>query len=195
MRVAILAEDFRNDQYILKPLCEAMMAALGRPASKVVVITDPAFRGIGDVLRRDRLQRALDLNRGMFDLFLLIVDRDGDPKRQASISAVETWASEQLGAGKCFLGAMAFQEVEVWALAAQRGSWKWAELRAEPHPKERYFVPFAEQRGLSDEPGGGRVTLGREAAKAYNRVRRLCPEDVAALEARVERFLRTGECA
>lgn len=194
MRVAIIAEDFRKDQFLLKPICEAMMASLGRPSSRVVVLTDPAFRGVGDVLRRERMQRALDLNKGMFDLFLLIVDRDGDDKRHSAITEMERWARSILGPKKCFLGALAWQEVEVWALAPHRGPWKWADLRRDPHPKERYFEPFVAGRGLGDEPAEGRVTLGREAGKAYDRVRKLCPQDLGVLESRVARFLATGAC-
>lgn len=193
MRVAILAEDFRKDQFLLKPVCEAMMASLGKPQSKVLVITDPAFRGIGDLFRRDRMQRALDLNRGMFDLFLLLVDRDADSERDRKLAELERWAREILGPRKCFLAAAAWQEVEVWALAPHKGPWKWADVRRHPHPKERFFEPFAEQRGLGDEPAEGRVTLGREAGKAYARICKLCPE-LAQLEARVSRFLSTGVC-
>src|SRR5205807_785520 len=91
---------------------------------------------------------------------------------------------------KCVLLAEnAWQELEVWALAAQKGAWKWAEVRNEQHPKEKYFEPFAFSRGLQDEPGRGRKTVGLEAAAQYARVRKLCTEDVASLEGRVRRAI------
>ena len=35
----------------------------------------------------------------------------------------------------------------------------------------RRFYRLAEQRGVDDEPGGGRQTFGEEAARRYNRIR------------------------
>ena len=35
MNVLIIPEDFRKDQYILKPILEAMLAAVGKPQAKV----------------------------------------------------------------------------------------------------------------------------------------------------------------
>ncbi len=61
----------------------------------------------------------------------------------------------------------------------------WDEVRAEVNPKEIYFLPFAKQRNLLDEPGEGRKTLALEAAKRYSRIRQLCPE-VAELERRIK---------
>jgi len=44
-------------------------------------------------------------------------------------------------------------------------------------------------RGLEDEPGGGRKTLGREAGQNYKRVRSRCKEDVRALERRIRDWI------
>ncbi len=88
-------------------------------------------------------------------------------------------------------GENAWQEIEVWALAGQDlpRDWKWQEIRAEVHPKETYFEPFARQRGLTSEPGEGRTTLGREAAQNYTRCRSLCKEDIQSLESRLRDWL------
>ncbi len=56
-------------------------------------------------------------------------------------------------------------------------------------PKETFFLPYVRQRRLLEEPGEGRKQLGIEAARRYGRVRQLCPEDVAALEQRIARWL------
>ena len=63
-------------------------------------------------------------------------------------------------------------------------NWVWREVREEIHPKEVYFLPFAEQRNLLNEPGEGRKTLAQEAAKQYPRIRQLCSE-VDDLEKRI----------
>ena len=86
-----------------------------------------------------------------------------------------------------FLAENAWQEVEVWVLAGHDlpKDWTWQDIRQEPNPKETYFEPFAKQRSVLDEPGQGRKTLAREAAENYGRIRSLCREDVASLEAAI----------
>ncbi|WP_281181280.1 hypothetical protein [Chloroflexus islandicus] len=42
---------------------------------------------------------------------------------------------------------------------------------------------------MSDEPGGGRRTLGQEAARRYERIRQRCPEDIGELERRIRVWL------
>jgi len=65
--------------------------------------------------------------------------------------------------------------------------WSWDEVRQHPDSKEAYFEPYARTRGLDVAPFGGRKKLGEEAAKNYARIRKLCPEDVEALEQRLQR--------
>jgi hypothetical protein len=81
--------------------------------------------------------------------------------------------------------------VEVWLLAGHdlpRG-WVWSEVRDELHPKERYYLPLASNRGLLEAPAEGRGVLGAEAAHRYSRIRQLCPE-VGNLENRAAEWLR-----
>jgi hypothetical protein len=127
----------------------------------------------------------------MINLFLLCVDRDGDPNRRTRLDYLEDQAKDLLKPGCLFLAENAWQELEVWALAGHKlpASWSWRSLRSEPDPKESYFRPFAEQRGLLDEPGEGRQTLAREAAQNYGRLRQLCPEDIGRLEERIGAWL------
>jgi hypothetical protein len=162
-----------------------MMSVVGKPKAKVQILTDPLLGSVTAAMNWSNLEEIFDRYHGMVDVFLLVVDRDLDPNRRIALDNLEEKAKK-----KCVLLAEnAWQELEVWALAAQKGFWKWAEVRNEKHPKEKYFEPFVVSRGLQDEPGRGRKTLGLEAAAQYSRVRRLCPEDVAALEARVRRAI------
>lgn len=185
MNVLIIPEDFRKDQYMLRPLIEAMLRAIGRNA-KIRVCTDPRLGGIHQALRWDRIEEIIDRYRGMVDLFLLCIDRDGDPNRRQSLDNIEQNATNILPPDKLFLAEHAWQEIEVWVLAGHQlpAKWVWQTIQAEIHPKEVYFLPFAEHRNLLNEPGEGRKTLAQEAARRYSRIRQLCPE-VAALEARI----------
>jgi hypothetical protein len=149
---------------------------------------------MGDVhqaLKWERIQQVLDRYRGMVDLYLLLVDRDGEPHRRERIDKLEAKAAEALPPSRVLLGENAWQEVEVWVLAGHDlpSEWSWAELRAHPHPKENYFEPFSRLRGLAEAPEGGRQVLAKAAATRYERVRQLCPEDVGALEKRIRDFI------
>lgn len=187
MNVLIIPEDFRKDQYIVAPLVRRMLAEVGREQAKVRVCLDPLLGGVGEALKWARLKDILDRYRGMVQLFLLLVDRDGNAGRHSALQELERRATELLGPQRLFLAEHAWQELEVWALAGQKlpDQWSWQEIRAEIHPKERYFEPLARGRGLTAEPGEGRTTLGREAAQNYARVRSRCPEDIGNLETRL----------
>jgi len=82
------------------------------------------------------------------------------------------------------VGENAWQELEVWILAGMQDlpkKWSWQEVRAERDVKETYFDSYVDRRGLRAAPYGGRRTLAEEAARRYDRIRQLCPEDVGAL--------------
>jgi len=187
MNVLVIPEDFRKDQYILKPIVEAMLQEIGRSRARVRVCQDPLLGGIGQALNWERLQEVLDRYRGMVDVFLHIVDRDGNSNRRASLDNIEKKAVAYLPSGRVFLSENAWQEVEVWVLAGHSlpNDWVWRDVRQHPDSKEVYFEPFAKERGLTDEPGQGRKTLAREAAANYRRIRGRCQEDVASLEGRL----------
>ena len=94
----------------------------------------------------------------MFDLCLLCVDRDGDAHRRAKLANLENQAKNVIGEGRAFLAENAWQEVEVWLLMGHDlpRKWDWRKIREEIHPKERYYQPFAESRGMLDLPDEGR---------------------------------------
>jgi hypothetical protein len=187
MNVLVIPEDFRKDQYILKPIVAAMLQHLGRRSAKVRVCQDPLLGGIDQARDWERIQEVLDRYRGMVNVFLLIVDRDGNAGRRSALNNLEAKAQGVLPSDRVFLGENAWQEVEVWILAGHKlpNGWSWQEIRQEADAKEAYFEPFARQKGVSDGPGQGRKTLAEQAARNYVRLRTLCPEDLANLEGRL----------
>ncbi len=187
MNVFIIPEDFRKDQYILKPIVQAMLAAIGKPRANVRVCQDPLLGGISEALKWVRIEEILELYKDMVQVFLLIVDRDGQVGRRAALDRLEQNAADKLPADRIFFAENAWQEVEVWLLAGHElpREWRWQEIRQEPNPKEIYFEPLAVERGVIDGPGQGRKTLAREAAANYRRIRSRCAEDVVLLEERL----------
>jgi hypothetical protein len=190
MNVLVIPEYFRKDQYMLKPILEAIMREVGKPTAKVRVCQDPLLGGIDQALKWERIEEIINRYR-MVNLFLLCVDRDGKEARKASLNKIEQQAATILTTGKLLLAENAWQEIEVWVLAGHNlpSDWNWQEIRQEVHPKENYFLPFAEMRSLLDEPGEGRRTLAEEAASKYHRIRQLCPEDIVTLEDRIRAWL------
>jgi len=189
-RVLVIPEDFRKDEHLLLPILGKMLEAAGRKA-QVRICKDPLLGGVGEALKWSRIREILDRYRGMVECFLLIVDRDGHLDRRKRLDDLEQEASRFLDSDQRFFAENAWQEIEAWVLAGMTdlpGSWAWKAVRAEANVKETYFEPYVRQRGLTAQPFGGRMWLGPEAAKNYPRIRRLCKEDVAALEER----LRSG---
>lgn len=188
VNVLVIPEDFRKDQFVLKPIVERMMQKIG-VAAKVKVCMDPLLGGIGEALKWDRLVEIIERYKGTTRLFLLIVDRDCIEGRRASLDALEAKAMAALEAGnQVFLSEVAWQELEVWVLAGQNDlptGWSWRNIRSECDPKEIYYEPYAKQREVLNAAYEGREVLAKEAARNYERIRPLCPEDVRTLEERI----------
>lgn len=186
MRVLIIPEDFRKDQWIVEPIVRAMLTRLGRPQAKVTTCKDPLLGSISQALKESRLREITGRYKGMVDLFLLLIDRDGEPGRRAALNSLESKMQPL-----AFFGENAWQELEVWLLAGSTlpKDWDWKTIRGERDPKERYYGPFALARSLANGPGEGRKQLGLEAGRNYQRVRKLCPEDVQNLEKRLAVWL------
>lgn len=191
MKVLILTEDFVKDEHVIQPIIEAMFKALNKPKTKVVVCKDPRFHGTSQALKWEWIRQALDRHRGMIDIFLLCVDRDGEQNRQTVLTALENQAAAEIGPSRAFFAENAWQEVEVWLLAGHTlpSEWDWKTIRNHRDPKEHYFVPFAQQRGVINLPAEGRGNLAREAAAKYDRIRQKCQEDVNRLHSRIESWI------
>ena len=184
MNILIIPEDFRNDQHLLKPLFTRLFTRIGRRRARVEVCQDPLLGGVRETLKSERLQEIVDQHGGMTDIFILCVDRDGNQGRRARLDQIEA----EFGNDHTFLAENAWEEIETWTLAGldlPRG-WRWADVRAEIHVKERYFEVLAHERGVADSPGGGRKALGEEAARNIPAIRRKCSEDFDALARRLE---------
>ena len=187
VKTLIIPEDFRNDQYLLKPIFTRLFRNMGvRP--KVTVCNDPLLGGIGEALKVERMREIVLKYRGKADLFILCVDRDGDGNRRQSLDRIEASVKSELVGGRIFLAECAWEEVETWALAGLDlpNHWRWSDVRAEVHVKETYFEPLVESRGLSGSRGGGRVALGQEAARRITAIRQKCPDDFDALANLIE---------
>ena len=183
MNVLVIPEDFRNDQYLLKPVFDRLLRAVGRPQARVRVCTDPLLGGVTEAMKSERMAEIVERYRGMVDIFILCIDRDGNPGRRERLDQLE----QEFGNGSVFLAENAWEELETWVLAGLDlpAAWCWTNVRAEVHVKERYFAVLASRRGLTDRPGGGRKPLAEEAARRIDRIRQRCPEDFDALARRV----------
>ncbi|NOZ78358.1 MAG: hypothetical protein GXP48_04095 [Acidobacteria bacterium] len=193
MKVLVIPEDFRKDQYVVGPIISALMKDMGKSKARVVVCKDPLLGGVEQALRWDRIKEIIERYRGMVDLFILCVDRDGEPGRRHQLDTIEKNAMDFLGkTGRFFVAENAWQELEVWVLAGHElpVSWRWANVRQEREAKETYFEPFAKERGVDGEPGGGRKTLALEAVRNFPRIVRLCPEDMGNLRTRIRSWLQ-----
>lgn len=187
MRVLVIPEDPRTDHYVLLPLFKRMFKALGKPRARIEIYWDPLLGGVSEALKSERIQEVIDLYDWWTAIFILCVDRDGVEGRRQSLDRIES----EFGQERTFVAACAWEGIETWALAGVDlpATWSWADVRAEIHVKETYFDVLAKRRGVADEPGGGRKTLGREAARNIVKIRRKCPEDFGALVQRIETII------
>ena len=184
MRVLVVPEDFRNDQYILGPLFRRLFANMGRGHARIRVCQEPLLGGIGEALKSERIQEVVDQHSGMTDIFILCVDRDGVEGRRTRLDQIQG----EFGNGFVLIAENAWEAIETWVLAGLDlpEDWNWADVRAEVDVKERYFEPLAVRRGVADGPGGGRKALGEEAARRIPAIRQKCSEDFDSLAQRLE---------
>ncbi len=190
MNVLVIPEDFRKDQYILKPIMEALFSHLGKPRVRIRICQDPLLGGVSEALNSDNLSDIVDRYRGMVQLFLLCVDRDGNAHRRDRLDQLETEMSLLLNNG-AFIAENAWQELEVWVLAGHDlpPSWNWREIRNNPNPKENYYIPCAKRKGVFDQPGEGRKALAAQAARRFDRILALCPEDIGSMIDRINEVI------
>ena len=183
MKVLIIPEDFRNDQYILKPLFSRLFRSLGRGPVRVRVCQE-LLGGVGEALKAQRLAEIGQDYEGTADVFILCVDRDGELGRRQRLDQLES----QFGNGVQLLAENAWEEIETWVLAGLDlpNDWRWEDVRAEVHVKETYFEPLVAERGLSASPGRGQEKLGEEASRHIDAIRQKCPEDFGDLARRLE---------
>ena len=108
MRVLVIPEDFRHDQYILKPLISSIFRAVGRRFVKVEVCRNPLLGRVGEALKLERLAEIVRQHQGMFGIFILCVDRDGVLGRRHRLDEIEA----KFGNGLIFIAENAWEEIE-----------------------------------------------------------------------------------
>ena len=184
MNVLIIPEDFRKDEYILKPIIRRLFRSIGKPRARVQVCHDPRLGGIGEAMKSDRIADIVDRYEAMTDVFILCVDRDGVEERRRKLNGLE----RRFRNGRIFFAVNAWEELETWVLAGLKlpKKWRWADVRAEISVKERYFDVLVRRRGVADAPGGGRKPLAEEAARQIGTIRQKCPQDFDALARHIE---------
>jgi hypothetical protein len=185
MKVLIIPEDFRKDQFILKPILDRLFQALNQPNARVQVCQAPLLQGVSEALKHDRIQEIIE-RYPMVDQFILCVDRDGVAGRQAQLSRLE----DAFSASVRFLAVNAWEELETWVLAGLDlpSAWRWSAIRAEISVKERYFEPLAKQKRVADGPGGGRKALAEQASRKIAAIRQKCAEDFDNLANRLTAY-------
>jgi hypothetical protein len=135
MKVLVIPEDSKLDQYVLKPVMERIFQAL-EIAARVDVLPDRRLRGVSHAL--DSVDEIIADNP-MEDLFLLVIDRDCDREN----NTVRAQQVQSRHTGK-LIAICAREEVEIWMLALHRGKLaaSWRDIKADCDPKERYAEPF-----------------------------------------------------
>jgi hypothetical protein len=183
VKVLVIPEDPTHDQYVLKPIVQRIFNDLER-SPRLEVLWNPRLRGVDQALD-PTLAAEIVLQYPMVDLFLILVDRDGDRERRP----VEARALELSQDGRLFV-CLAIEEVEVWMLAIHRQVLPapWSEVREEIHPKERFAAPFLAAHAPKANPGGGRKWAMRQLGARWQGVLRICPE-LAELKDRIAAWL------
>lgn len=189
MRVLVVPEDFRKDQYLLKPIIERLLEGIGARA-QVRICQDPRLGTVWEALKWERIEAIIHRYRSLYRI-LLVVDRDCNLHRTASLAALESKA-QALDPPFALVTTQAIEELETWALAGLElpADWRFGAIRADCHPKENWYLELARRRGLLAGAAEGRESLGREAASSagLRRMKALCPE-VAELEGRLRQWM------
>lgn len=183
-KVLVIPEDFTKDEHVLKPVVEKVLVDAGKTNATVLVCRDPNFGGIGEALKIERLRKDVIERYPMVDLFVLLVDRDGQAGREETAKRIETTLTAELtGRGRRFVAELARQEVEIFLLAGHDlpGEWSWQTVRQDPDVKNTIFQELVRLKGTSRLPHDGRKKLMAEAIKNWARIKSRCPEDIGAL--------------
>ena len=167
----VVPEDPTIDQYVLKPIVEQLFADLGK-TPRVQVLSNPRLHGVSQALDASILADIVETNR-MIDVFLVLVDRDGDDKKRP-LQAKERTRQHPDRLFVC----LAIEEIEVWMLALHRDvlGVPWRDVRAERDPKERFAQPFLTAQAPKLSAGGGRAWAMRELGSKWKGVLDVCPE-------------------
>ena len=191
MNVLVIPEDAKYDRHMLQPIMERMITSWLEIPATIDVMDQMKLGSRSQATARETLRRVINQYR-MVDLFILCIDQDdrSDEAATDQTSDIEIEMREHLAERSrpddAFFVAVAKREIEAWVLigSEEPGNWTYTELRREPQLKERYFDPYAEQRGVDKDQFGGRGPLGEEAARNYRTIRQHC-EELQELEQKI----------
>ncbi|WP_162865413.1 hypothetical protein [Deinococcus wulumuqiensis] len=173
MRIAILLEDYRLDQYIVKSVIEKLARFINLKINYRIIMT-PMVTGIDSMSSTENLQEICRRYGPMSDIILIIHDRDGRQDRDRLAESIRTRV------GTCndkFKVIAAHQEIEVWGLAGVSDlpkEWNWQDIRQEQSAKEIYFESYIKLHSMDNTAGKGRYGISKNIS--YKRLRDLCPE-------------------
>jgi hypothetical protein len=188
VKVLVVPEDQELDRYIVQPVVQAIFSELGRRAD-IAVLPEPRLRGASQALDAKMIAEIVD-KRPMFELVLLIVDRDCNREKNVEKAA----AREREHSGK-LIACLAIEEIEVWLLGlySDRLPVSFAEVRKECDPKELYAALLLRELGTTG-PGKGRKAAMRALAGQWRGLCSRCPE-IVKLRDQIARWLEDREAA
>jgi hypothetical protein len=182
VKILIIPEDPALDRFILKPIVEHIFADLGK-SPWIEVLSNPRLRGVAQAFDASVLA-GIVATRPMFDLFLVLIDRDGDTRRSALADQREAEHHGKL------LVCLAIEEVEVWMLAIHRRNlnFPWRQIRSEIHAKERFAEPFLAEKIRKLNRGAAREWAMEGIGARWKGVLQCCPE-LKELQGRIREWL------
>lgn len=188
LNILIITENDTYDQHIAKPVVEKILSEVGKSKAKIVVCSKPRFNGIDDCTNPEKLIHEVISEYSMVNIFILLVDRDCAPGRNAKLARVESEVKKHLKNNQIFISGQAIQEIEVWAIAGHDlpDEWNWSSIRSERDSKERYYMALASIKGYLAYPYHGRKEMIKESLKKWTRVKNLCSEDIGVLISRIQ---------
>ena len=182
--VLVIPEDPLQNGHILKPLVQAIMRGVGRPAAKVKLLTKPRLRGYDQAVRI--IRNELPETYGFMDLWLFFPDAD-----RATSDAMQR-LEEDVGARGITLPCCAAQpELEVYACTAFRDEIRerWEDVRHHPRMKEEIFEPLLATHGDPRRAGGGRDRMTEASLENLPLLFQLCSE-LRTLRDRIKDYLQ-----
>lgn len=114
MTVLVIPEDFRKDQYILKPIFRRLFREVGKPNARIRICQDPLLGGVGEATKSERIQEIIERYRAMVRIFVLCIDRDGELGRRQRLADLEQEFNDDLGDDRVLVAENAWEEIETW---------------------------------------------------------------------------------
>jgi hypothetical protein len=173
----IIPEDSTLDRYVLQPIVQHIFEDLGRKAY-VEVFQGSKVRGIDKALDPEFVAGIISDREAMFDLFLLLVDRDCNDGRRSGRNNVEMARQREAESRNRLLACLAEEEIEVWMLALHRDELdaRWSDVRQDCHPKEQYADVFLKKKGWLSTLGKGRKKAMEGLGSKWQGLLQVCPE-------------------